>query len=60
MGKTFGELYQNTLKKEQYIRVMGFNLITIWESDWIKFNKCVIILQKNTEILNFFNLFFCF
>ena len=43
---TFGELYQNTLNKEQIIRDMGFNLITIWESDWIKLNKCVKILQR--------------
>jgi len=45
-SKTFGELYQNTLIKEQQIRDMGFNLITIWESDWIKFNKCIRILQR--------------
>lgn len=45
-SKTFGELYQNTLNKEQQIRDMGFNLITIWESDWIKFNKCIRILQR--------------
>ena len=25
---------------------MGFNLITIWESDWIRLNKCVKILQQ--------------
>ena len=52
--KTFGELYQNTLNKEQQIRDMGFNLITIWESDWIKLNKCVIILQRkyrNSKLL---------
>lgn len=49
-GKTFGELYQNTLNKEQQIRDLGFNLITIWESDWIKLNKCVKILQKKFRI----------
>lgn len=43
---TFGELYQKTLEREQQIRDMGFNLITIWESDWIKLNKCVRILQR--------------
>lgn len=45
-SKTFGELYQNTLNKEQQIRDMGFNLITIWESYWIKLNKCIRILQR--------------
>lgn len=49
-GKSFGELYQNTLNKEQHIRVLGFNLITIWESDWIKLKKCVIILQRYFRI----------
>ena len=46
-GKTFGELYKNTLNKEQHIREMGFNLITIWESEWTKLNKCVKMLQRN-------------
>ena len=45
-GKTFGELYETTLKREQLIKDMGFNLITMWESDWIKLNKCIRILQK--------------
>ena len=49
-GKTFGELYQNTLNKEQRIRDMRFNLITIWESDWIKLNKCVKLLQRKFRI----------
>ena len=47
---SFGELYQQTLKREQYIRDMGFNLITIWESDWIKLNKCVKFLQKKYRL----------
>ena len=42
---SFGELYQNTLKKEQKIKECGFNLITIWESDWIKLIKSIRILQ---------------
>ena len=49
-GKTFGELYQNTLHKEQQIRNLGFNLITIWENDWIKLSRCVKILQRKFRI----------
>ena len=49
-GKTFGELYQKTIEREQQIRDFGFNLITIWESDWIKLNKCVKILQRKFRI----------
>jgi hypothetical protein len=32
--KTFGELYQATLLREQLIQQAGYNLISIWESDW--------------------------
>ena len=31
---TAGELYEKTLLREQTIRDLGFNLVTIWESDW--------------------------
>jgi hypothetical protein len=45
-GKKFGELYEKTLKREHQIKNMGFNLITIWESDWIKINKYIALLQR--------------
>ncbi len=45
-GSTFGELYQKTLDREQKIKDMGFNLVTIWESDWIKLNKSIKVLQR--------------
>lgn len=32
--KTFGELYENTLKKIDIITRNGYNLIQIWESEW--------------------------
>jgi len=32
--KTYGELYQNTLKRELEIRNLGYNLISIWENDF--------------------------
>lgn len=41
-GKTFGELYKATLEREAILRAAGYNLITIWESDWLaqkKLNK---------------------
>ena len=53
-GETFGNLYANTTKKEQQIRDLGYILIVIWESDWIKLNKCVRILQqkyKNSKLI---------
>lgn len=36
---SYGELYQNTLKREKQIRDLGYNLVTIWESDWDKQEK---------------------
>ena len=44
--KTFGELYKNTLKREQLIRNMGYNLVIMWEHDWNNINKSIKILQR--------------
>lgn len=33
--KTFGELYQRTVEKENVIKCAGYKLVTMWESDWI-------------------------
>jgi ubiquinone biosynthesis protein Coq4 len=33
-NKTFGQLYEDTLTKEKEIKKEGFNLVTIWESDF--------------------------
>ena len=33
-GKTYGELYEDTLKREQEIRDNGYNVITIWENEF--------------------------
>jgi hypothetical protein len=41
-NKTFGELHENTIKRENILRNAGYNVISIWESDWnkIKINNC--------------------
>ena len=44
-NKTFQELYQRTLDREQEIKNLGYNLIVIWESDWNKLNKSIKIIQ---------------
>ena len=31
---TAGELFEKTMKREEIIRSIGFNLVSIWESDW--------------------------
>jgi hypothetical protein len=45
-GVKYGELYENTLKREQLIRDLGYNLVVIWEYDWNKINKSIKILQR--------------
>lgn len=44
-NSTFGDLYNKTLKREQYIRDMGYKLEIIWEYDWKKINKAVKTIQ---------------
>lgn len=34
VDKKFGELYNNTMLREQVISSLGYNLITVWESDF--------------------------
>lgn len=33
-GKSFGYLYDKTLIKENYLKSLGYNIISIWESDF--------------------------
>lgn len=32
--KTFGELYANTIERENLLKQAGFNIISIWEADF--------------------------
>ena len=43
---SFGEIYQNTLQREQLIRDLGYNLVVMWEHDWKTINKSIKILQR--------------
>ena len=49
-GKNYGELYQNTLEREQFIRDLGYNLVVMWEHDWNNINKSIRILQRKFRI----------
>lgn len=44
--KTFGELYEKTLAREQTLRSLGYNVVSIWESEWKTFMKIVIKIQR--------------
>ena len=48
-NKTYKELYENTLKREKIIKSLGYNLVTIWESDWDMINKNIKKLQFNIK-----------
>lgn len=52
IGKSFGELFEETLRTEKMIRDAGYNLVTIWESDWIKARSnpsCGRLLMEKKE-----------
>jgi G:T-mismatch repair DNA endonuclease (very short patch repair protein) len=48
---TYGKLYENTVKKEEKIKELGFNLVIIWESDWNAINKSITLFQKRVRLL---------
>lgn len=36
---SFGELYSNTIDKENKLKLLGYNIVSIWESDFKKINN---------------------
>jgi len=38
-NKTFGQLYDETIERENILKNAGYKIISIWESDWKKLNK---------------------
>jgi hypothetical protein len=48
--KTYGELYDATLKKKYFCEKEGFTYKCIWESEWIRGKRALILLQK--KIIN--------
>ena len=45
--KSFGELYNKTLERENKIKELGYNLIVMWENDWVNINKNIKKIQQN-------------
>lgn len=37
--KTFGQLFKNTMKREELIKKAGYKLITIWDDEWEEIKK---------------------
>lgn len=48
-NKTFGQLYIETLQREEIIRSAGYNLVFIWELDWKILENEQNCTQKNTR-----------
>jgi len=46
---TYGELYEKTLKKKEYILSCGYKYVEMWESDW-KHTQKVMSLWKRVRI----------
>lgn len=38
-GKTFGELYNKTIERDNKIRSLGYNLVVMWEDEWKEISK---------------------
>lgn len=46
LNVTFQELYDKTLEKIHRLKMMGYNVIYIWENDWTKGIKAIKKIQK--------------
>jgi hypothetical protein len=44
--KSFKQLYDNTVKKKQKCKELGYKYVEIWESDWVNAIKLVKLIQK--------------
>lgn len=45
-NKTFGELYEKTIKRKNKIIELGYNIMEIWDCDWEKSVKLITLLQR--------------
>lgn len=60
-GKSFAELYQKTMKKEKLVKKAGYNLVTIWESEYIEskgkpfYKKPVPFYEKKIGVVSYIN-----
>ncbi len=43
---TFGLLYEKTKSREEHIKKLGYNLISMWEFDWYKIIRMIKRVQK--------------
>lgn len=46
LKSTAGELYDKTMKKEAFIRDQGLELVTMWETKWLRIRRKVTRIQR--------------
>ena len=51
-GKAFTTLYQDTIEKENYLRCLGYNVLTIFECEWEYIKKESQTIHKFVVTLN--------
>jgi Zn finger protein HypA/HybF involved in hydrogenase expression len=47
--KTYGELYKNTMLREEQLKLAGYNIISIWESDFKKIIDKTFRIKTNCQ-----------
>jgi hypothetical protein len=47
--KTYGELYRNTIERENVIRSLGYNLVVIWEYEWTELKKTRVMRARELQ-----------
>ena len=50
-NRPMSEVLEETIKKEEYVKELGYRLVRIWECEWNK------MIEDNTEIKNFISIF---
>jgi len=46
---TYGDVYKKTIERENYIKSQGYQLITIWEHEWVKI-RTVALREMEKEM----------
>ena len=50
VGKSFGELYKETLKKEDVIKSLGYNLVVMWEDEYSNCDERMSMLTQFKQV----------
>lgn len=49
-NKTFGDLYKKTIERENELKALGYNIVSMWETDWNKINKSISKIQQKFKL----------